>query len=156
MDRIRKARALAFAGLSALALCLPHARAATAASAGATPSPAPAASATAAATAEPPPAGSDAAAATRAREWISRFQSGNIDRSQLTPAFNTTLDAATIAAIKGGLPTGDPIGMSLSQKGVSGNVSWYIYIVSWKQGDLSFSFGITSDGKIDTAYFRPV
>lgn len=148
MDRFRKARALAV-----LASLLPLA--ATAGTFAPTPSPPPTPSAAPSATAKPtPPPGSDAAVKARAREWIGRFQTGDIDRSQLTPAFSQALDSTAVGEIKSVLPKGPPLSIQLASTSSDSEQNYYIYIVTWKEGSLSFSFGLTPGGKIGTAFFR--
>ncbi len=149
MDRIRKTRALA--ALAAAVLLPLAARAATFAP---TPSPVPAKSAGPATPTPAPPPGSDAEAKQRAREWIGRFQSGDIDRSQLTSAFSATLDSAAVAQIKSILPKGAPLSIQLLSRTSDPDQTYYIYAVTWNEGTLSFSFGLTPGGKIGTAYFR--
>jgi len=112
------------------------------------------AAATAAPVAAPAAGMSDAQVLTRAKEWIARFQKGDIDRSQLSSDFSQTLDSSTVATIAGSLPQGNPLSVKLHTKSNSGSDTVYIYTVTWGQGTLSFSFGFDQAGKIDTAYFR--
>jgi len=149
MERIAKARALAAlcAAVAALIL-LPAATFAP------SPSPAPAQSAAPATPTPGPAAGSNAAVLLRAREWIGRFQSGDIDRSQLTSDLSASLDSATVAQIKSVLPHGAPQSVALVGRDASSGNTVYLYIVTWPEGTLSFTFGLTAAGKIATAYFR--
>jgi hypothetical protein len=128
--------------------------AATAGTFAPTPSPLPSQS-PAPATPTPGPArGSDAEATLRAREWIARFQSGDIDRSQLTSDFSATLDKTAVAQIQSALPKGQPQSVAISYKdSASGNTA-YVFLVTWPEGTLSFTLGITAGGKIASAYFR--
>jgi hypothetical protein len=149
MDRIRKARALgAFAATALLPL------AATAGTFAPTPSPVPSQSAAPATPTPGPARGSDAEATQRAREWIARFQSGDIDRSQLTSDFSATLDKTAVAQIQSALPKGQPQSVVINYKdSASGNTA-YVFAVTWPEGTLSFTLGITASGKIASAYFR--
>jgi hypothetical protein len=149
MDRIRKARALS--GVAAL-LLLPFA--ATAGTFGPSPAPAPAQSAAAASPTAAPNPSTDAAVTARAREWIGRFQSGDIDRSQLTSDLSATLDKTAVAQIKSVLPKGTPSAVYIVNKDSASGNNLYIFNVTWPDGTLQFSFGITAGGKIATAYFR--
>jgi hypothetical protein len=156
MDRIRKARTLSTLSVPsalAAALLLPIAATAGTGTFGASGSPAPAQASSASPTAAPDPA-SDAAVTKRAREWISRFQTGDIDRTQLTSDLSATLDKTAIAQIKSVLPKGTPSSVYIVTKDSASGNNLYIFDVTWPEGILQFSFGITAGGKIATAYFR--
>jgi cellulase/cellobiase CelA1 len=149
MDRIRKARTLG--GFVAM-LLLPLA--AVAGTFGPSPSPASAQSTASASPTSAPDPNSDAAVTHRAREWIGRFQTGDIDRSQLTSDLSATLDKTAVAQIKSVLPKGPPSAVYIVNKDSASGNNLYIFNVTWPDGTLQFSFGITAGGKIATAYFR--
>ena len=52
------------------------------------------------------------------------------------------------------LPKGAPHSIQLAEPHSDPDQTYYIYAVTWNEGTLSFSFGLTPGGKIGTAYFR--
>jgi hypothetical protein len=117
-----------------------------------TPSPSPSA------TASPAPAqGSYADPATRAREWLHRMQTGDIDRSQLTATMNADLTPDAIKQISAKFgPLGDPQSFTLlGQESVPDNETAYVYRVVFKTTTVNEVFVLDKDGKIAGIQFPP-
>ncbi len=115
----------------------------------ATPSPSPSASAAA--------EGASADPATRAREWLHRMQTGDIDRSQLTATMNADLTPDAIKQISqkfGAL--GDPLSFTpLGQESVADDETAYVFRVVFKTTTLNEVFVLDKDGKIAGIQFPP-
>lgn len=92
----------------------------------------------------------------RAKEWLERAQTGNVDRSQLTASMSTALTGALVAAAKSALaPLGTPVNFTLrSHYEIDGN-SVYVYRAAFKDGAWNEQISFTSEGKISGLYFRP-
>jgi hypothetical protein len=114
-------------------------------SAGADPSPSPGAT-TSPASAQS--AGADITA--RAKEWLHRLQTGNIDRSQLEEKMNAALTPDVVKQISGKFaPLGDPQSFTpLGQQSVTGDMTAYVYRVVFKSTTLNEVFILDKDGKI--------
>jgi hypothetical protein len=114
-----------------------------------TPSPSPSASAAA--------QGAEADPASRAREWLHRMQTGDIDRSQLTATMNADLTPDVIKQISekfGGL--GDPLSFTpLGQQSVADDETAYVYRVVFKTTTLNEVFVLDKDGKVAGIQFPP-
>jgi hypothetical protein len=67
---------------------------------------------------------------------------------------SATLDKTAVAQIKSVLPKGPPSAVYIVNKDSASGNNLYIFNVTWPDGTLQFSFGITAGGKIATAYFR--
>lgn len=109
------------------------------------PTPAPMASAAPAATATP-----DAAIMARAKEWLRRLQTGDIDRSQLDGAMNSALTADVVKQVSAKFgPLGDPQSFTYDgQQPVQGDMTAYVYRVTFKSATLNEVFVLHNDGKI--------
>jgi hypothetical protein len=110
------------------------------------------------ATASPAPAqASYADPATRAREWLHRLQTGDIDRSQLTATMNADLTPDVIKQISEKFgPLGDPQSFTpLGQESVPDNETEYVYRVVFKTETVNEVFVLDKDGKIAGIQFPP-
>jgi hypothetical protein len=118
-----------------------------------TPSPAPSATASAAAPAQSPYADP----ATRAREWLHRMQTGDIDRSQLTDEMNTDLTPGVIKQISDQFgPLGDPQSFTLlGEESVAGDETAYVYRVVFKTKTVNEVFVLDKAGKVAGIQFPP-
>lgn len=121
-----------------------------AAATGTSPSPSAAASAASA-------QGAGADIATRAKDWLHRLQTGDIDRSQLTDKMNVALTQDTIKQISSQLaPLGDPLSFTpLGQQSVAGDMTAYVYRVVFKTTTLNEVFVLDKDGKVAGVQFPP-
>lgn len=92
----------------------------------------------------------------RAREWLDRSQSGNVDRTQFTAEMNTALSDATVVAAKATLgPLGPPSAFILrAHYDLEGNSVW-VYRATFKDESWNEQIAFSADGKISELYFRP-
>jgi hypothetical protein len=123
-------------------------------------SPAPAVSPSPASTpaASPAPAPTVAPEITaRAKEWLHRFQTGNVDRTQLDAEMNTALTPDLVKQVSQQLaPLGDPVTFVISGEQTTQGVTAYIYKVSFKSSSIYEVFGLDKDGKLAAIRFVPV
>ncbi len=120
------------------------------------PSPTPAA--TSAATAAPAPAATVAPEITaRAKEWLHRLQTGDVDRSQLDSKMNAALTPDIIKQVSEQIaPLGDPVSFVISgQQSTPSGVTVYVYHVTFKSSAINEAFALDSDGKIAGIRFVP-
>lgn len=99
------------------------------------------------------PANADAGTevAARAKEWLHRLQTGDIDRSQLDAAMNSAMTPAVIKQIAADYgPLGDPQSFTFigSQPVGDKGVVAYVYRVALKSATLNEIFAVDKDGKI--------
>jgi CubicO group peptidase (beta-lactamase class C family) len=91
----------------------------------------------------------DNAVVARAKEWLARLASGQLDRSELTPAFSAYLTDALVArehfAALGQLQTIVPISSTTEANGDT----LYEFLVRFKRGQYHYEFRLAPDGKID-------
>lgn len=92
------------------------------------------------------PAASPAATpAARAKEWLGRIQTGNIDRSQLTPALSKSFTAALVGQLSEKIgPLGSPLSMVEVEKHVDAKDRAYVYKVEFAN-DTTLYFVIAFD-----------
>lgn len=103
-----------------------------------------------------PAAGENPAITALARQWLHMAQTGQVDRSQLTPAFAKDLTADAIAATKSALgPMGEPTSFVFLGKTSEGGVTQYQYRLTFKSGVVNMVMGIDKDGKIALIGFQP-
>ncbi len=97
------------------------------------------------------------AVTARAKEWLHRLQTGDIDRSQLDEKMNALLTADTVKLIIGQFgPLGDPQSFTpLGQQPVAGDMTAYVYRVVFKTATLNEVFVLDKDGKIAGIQFPP-
>jgi hypothetical protein len=93
----------------------------------------------------------------RAKEWLHRLQTGDIDRSQLDEAMNAALTPAVIKGLSAKFaPLGDPQSFTpLGQQIVPGDRMAYVYTVVFKTTTLNEVFVLDKDGKIAGIQFPP-
>ena len=115
-------------------------------------SPSPSASASAASVQS---TGADTAA--RAKDWLHRFQTGDIDRSQLNEKMNAVLTPDVIKQISEKYaPLGDPESFTpLGQQSVPVDMTAYVYRVVFKTATLNEVFVLDRDGKVAGIQFPP-
>jgi hypothetical protein len=97
--------------------------------------------------------------AARAKEWLHRLQTGDIDRSQLTDTMNTALTPDVVKEIvaKYG-PLGDPQSFTfLGQQPApqDATMTVYVYRVAFKSTTLNEVFVLDKEGKIAGVQFPP-
>jgi hypothetical protein len=93
-----------------------------------------------------------------AKTWFHAMQIGVIDRSQLTSQMNSAMTDKVVAQGKAELePLGDPTGFEQVQNGTKGDVTYYVYQLTFKDGDqFDFIIAFVADGKINGLRFAPV
>ena len=90
-----------------------------------------------------------------AREWTHRLQTGDIDRSQLTPQMSAFLKPADVPLFESQLgELGPPSAFIYRGKKTAGNVTAYSYRVKFKGTALTFVIAIDNAGKIAGLDFR--
>jgi D-alanyl-D-alanine carboxypeptidase len=98
-----------------------------------------------------PPASAqlDNAVVTRAKEWLGRLASRDIDRSQLTPAFSSYLTDELVArenfASLGRLQSIVPVSSTILADGDT----LYEFLISYPRASYHYEFEIAPDGKIN-------
>jgi hypothetical protein len=93
----------------------------------------------------------------RALEWVGRFQTTNIDRSQLNATIDTKLTPQVLEAMKRQLaPLGTATGIGYGgARNVKGALV-YRYVVVFPVGAIQEFMSIGADGKIAGVLFLPV
>jgi hypothetical protein len=88
--------------------------------------------------------------AARAKEWLHRIQTGDIDRSQLTDQMNAALTPDVIKNLSSQLgPLGEPQSFTfVGQQSVPGDITAYVYSVTFKSTTLTEVFALDKDGKV--------
>jgi hypothetical protein len=101
-------------------------------------------------TASPAPIPSaDARVAARAKEWFHRFESANIDRSQLNAETNAELTDANVRRESAVLKAfGDPTGFSFLRSYPIAGVIGYDFLWQFKSGRIIEMIAVDDDGKI--------
>jgi len=94
---------------------------------------------------------------SRAKTWFHAMQTGEIDRSQLTSKMNAALTDDIVAQGKAKLqPLGEPTGFDEVQNGTKGDATFYVYQVTFKDGDVfDFIIAYVADGKVSGLRFTP-
>jgi CubicO group peptidase (beta-lactamase class C family) len=96
-----------------------------------------------------PASGEDPDITARAREWLGRLQSGNIDRSQLGAQMNAALTPAVLAQVKRQLSAfGTPNAFQYAGKTPRGTYTEYDYRVTFAKGVQKWLFVLGADRKI--------
>ncbi len=118
--------------------------------------------ATPASTAAPTPAyaptpPSGGAVMPRAREWMQRVQTGNIDRSQLSAAASAALTAQMVWRMKASYAKlGDPIAFTfVNEQNLGNGNTAYNYRVRFTHATLIEKFVLDGSGKISGLSFAP-
>jgi D-alanyl-D-alanine carboxypeptidase len=97
----------------------------------------------------PPKASLDNAVISKAKEWLERLASHNIDRAELTPAFSAYLtddlvareDFASLGALEGIVP--------LSSASEKNGDTLYEFLVQYPHAKYRYEFEVAPDGKVD-------
>jgi len=93
--------------------------------------------------------GEDPAVTARAKEWLHRFETDDIDRSQLTATMSTALTPElTAAAQRQFAPLGVPQSLSFRGKLEDGTSTIYRYLATFPAGTFVILIGIDTNGKI--------
>jgi CubicO group peptidase (beta-lactamase class C family) len=102
-----------------------------------------------------PVPGENAKITRLARSWLHRLQTGDIDRSELTPKFSSQIPPAAVPMIKTQLgELGAPTAFVYRGKETSGDVTSYTYRVQFKGATLTFILALNKRGKISGLDFR--
>jgi hypothetical protein len=115
----------------------------------------PAASASSSASAGPTV---DPAITAKAKEWLHRFQTGDLDRSQLSSQMNTALTADVVKQLKDELsPLGDAQSFKItSQQSLGEGITAYVYRVAFKSSSIDEIIAFDGNGKISGFRLTPV
>ncbi|MBV9270330.1 MAG: beta-lactamase family protein [Candidatus Eremiobacteraeota bacterium] len=96
-----------------------------------------------------PAKGENPAITALARRWIERMQTGDIDKSQLSPAFARHLTPQLVGGMKQELaPLGAPTSLIYRGKSKAKGSMAYQYSVGFKGARLDFTIAVDGDGKI--------
>ena len=100
--------------------------------------------------------GENPAVTARAREWFHRLQTGEIDRSQLTPEMRRGLTADTVATVQARLKAmGTLRGFTYAGFEVRGDNTAYYYHLTFPSTELRFVFVLEKGGKVSGLWLRP-
>ncbi len=100
--------------------------------------------------------GEDAAVTVRAKEWLHRLQSGNIDRSQLTKQMSDALTPASLISLKQQLGAlGEPASFIYKGKQAAGGDTAYLYRIAFSSLTATMTFTLNTAGKIGGLFLRP-
>ena len=93
----------------------------------------------------------------RAKDWLHRLQTANIDRAQLDPDMNAALtdDLASQFAARYG-PLGDPTEFTFVDTKAASDYTAYTYKVTLKKTTLSWVFAQNAAGKIGGLRLSPI
>jgi hypothetical protein len=92
----------------------------------------------------------------RAKDWLHRVQTGDIDRSQLDATMDTAFTPDLVKQTSQQLaPLGDPLSFTFLKQSVSGDITSYVYQVTFKSGAVNEIFALDKDGKIAGIRFTP-
>jgi|HubBroStandDraft_4_1064222.scaffolds.fasta_scaffold841883_1 hypothetical protein len=102
----------------------------------------------------PPPS---AALTARAKDWLHRLETADIDRSQLTDEMNTKLTPDLAKQVSGQVSSlGDPTDFAfVDVRTLQGN-EVYRYRVTFKSGALFWIFATDANGKVSGMQFVPI
>lgn len=101
------------------------------------------------------PAHVDNAIVARAKEWLGRIASKQIDRTQLTPAFSAYLTDDLVAK-SDFAALGKPLDIiPVSSSAQSDGGTLYEFIVRFQSGRYRYRFGLAPDGKINEILLLP-
>jgi hypothetical protein len=121
-------------------------------------SPLSAASPSPAASASPAPGPTvDPAITAKAKEWLHRFQTGDLDRSQLSSQMNTALTSDVVKQLKDELaPLGDAQSFKItSQQSLGEGITAYVYSVTFKSSSINEIIAFDASGKISGFRLTP-
>lgn len=91
----------------------------------------------------------------RAREWFQRFQTGNIDRSQLNAAVNSQLTESGIRDEGAKLRTfGKPTSFIFLRSYIVGGVFGYDFLIPFKKGRIVEMIAFDPDGRVAGIDFK--
>jgi D-alanyl-D-alanine carboxypeptidase len=103
----------------------------------------------------PPHARVDNAVVARAKEWLGRIASKDIDRTQLTPAFSNYLTDSLVAKADFAA-LGKPLDITpIASSAQDGGGTLYEFLVHFQHAQYHYRFGLTPDGKIDELLLTP-
>ena len=104
--------------------------------------------------AAPPPS---AAVTAKAKDWLHRLQTAQIDRAQFDARMNTALtdDIVKQAASQLG-PLGDPTAFTYVEAQAAGDYVSYIYRVTFKTATINWIYTLDKQGKIAGLHAQPV
>ena len=101
-------------------------------------------------------AGEDPAVTARLRDWVGRLESGNLDRSQLTPRMSAHLSPSMVAEIKTEMaPLGAPQQLLYVSKSVTPRGTIYTYRAVFAAATFNLHIAIDTQGKIGGLTMTP-
>lgn len=101
-------------------------------------------------------AGEDPAITARVRDWLNRFETGNIDRAQLDAKMNSLLTAQAIEDIKTQLGVlGAPQQLVYQGKTSAGGSTIYTYRAVFSATTFNLLFGVNNAGKVSGFFLKP-
>jgi hypothetical protein len=93
--------------------------------------------------------GEDPAITARVHEWIKRFASADIDRSQLSPIMSEALTPSLVSTSKIGISSlGEPTKFVFRGKATAGGLDVYTYLVTFEKAQLDVNMALDAQGKI--------
>lgn len=103
------------------------------------------------------PALTDAQATARAKEWLARLQTGNIDRTQLTSTMSSALTPSVVANVRSHYaPLGSPTSFTLiGKQSLTNGDTEYEYRVVFKQTTVTEKLIVSMSGTIDGLLLNP-
>jgi hypothetical protein len=104
-----------------------------------------------------PASGENPAITARVREWLGRFQSGDIDRSQLDPTMDAGLTPENVVAIQPQIGAlGQPLRLVFTGSSPApGNATVYVYDATFAAGRFRITMTLTGAGKISGYFITP-
>lgn len=98
-----------------------------------------------------PAKGENSTITALARQWMHRMQTGEIDRSQLSPAFAKHLTPQMVGGMKDGLSQfGKPTSFVYRGKSAMNGSTAYRYSVGFKGATVTFTIALDAHGKISS------
>lgn len=85
----------------------------------------------------------------RVREWLHRFETGDIDRAQLTPSMSSALTDELVARTKVQFASlGEPTSLVYRSKAERDGATTYAYSATFPTGSFSITISVVAGGKI--------
>jgi D-alanyl-D-alanine carboxypeptidase len=96
-----------------------------------------------------PVAGERPEITARVREWLHRFETGDVDRSQLTSDMNGSLTPELVAQTKAQVaPLGNPTKLVFRGSQTNGSIAAYTYVAVFANATLRIVMALDGEGKI--------
>jgi len=93
--------------------------------------------------------GEDPAITARVREWIKRFATADIDRSQLSTTMSNALTPSLVSTSSTGISAlGEPTKFVFRGKAGAAGMNVYTYLVTFEKAQLNVNMALDAEGKI--------